>query len=46
MIIDMHCHYDMIPNPENYLRHHEAAGDIIIGMTNTPSSFRNWHISC
>lgn len=39
MIIDMHCHYDMIPNPENYLRHHEAAGDIIIGMTNTPSHF-------
>lgn len=39
MIIDMHCHYDMIPDPENYLEQHEVAGDIIIGMTNTPSHF-------
>lgn len=39
MIIDMHCHYDMIPNPENYLRQHEIAGDIIIGMTNAPTHF-------
>lgn len=35
----MHCHYDMIPNPENYLRQHEIAGDIIIGMTNAPTHF-------
>lgn len=39
MIIDMHCHYDMIPNPENYIRQHEMAGNIIIGMTNTPAHF-------
>ncbi len=39
MIIDMHCHYDMIPNPESYLIQHEMAGDIIIGMTNLPSHF-------
>lgn len=39
MIIDMHCHYDMIPNPESYLAQHEIEGDIIIGMTNIPSHF-------
>lgn len=39
MIIDMHCHYDMIPNPENYIRQHEEEGNIIIGMTNAPSHF-------
>lgn len=39
MIIDMHCHYDMIPNPEYYLEQHEKAGDIVIGMTNAPSHF-------
>ena len=39
MIIDMHCHFDMIPNPESFLRKHEMAGDIVIGMTNIPSHF-------
>ncbi len=39
MIIDMHCHYDMIPNPERYLAQREVEGDIIIGMTNIPSHF-------
>lgn len=40
MIIDTHCHFDMMPNPEAYISHKEKAGDIVIGMTNLPSHFR------
>lgn len=40
MIIDTHCHFDMIPNPEAYISAREKAGDIVIGMTNLPSHFR------
>ena len=40
MIIDTHCHFDMMPNPEAYITAKEKAGDIIIGMTNLPSHFR------
>ena len=40
MIIDTHCHYDMMPNPEAYISQKEKAGDIVIGMTNLPSHFR------
>ena len=39
MIIDTHCHIDMMPNPEAYIRQREKAGDIVIGMTNLPSHF-------
>ena len=39
MIIDTHCHFDMMPHPEAYLRQREQAGDIVIGMTNLPSHF-------
>lgn len=39
MIIDTHCHFDMMPNPEVYIREREAAGNIVIGMTNLPSHF-------
>lgn len=39
MIIDTHCHFDMMPNPEAYIESKELAGDIIIGMTNLPSHF-------
>lgn len=39
MIIDTHCHFDMMPNPEVYIRQREIAGDIVIGMTNLPSHF-------
>ena len=39
MIIDTHCHFDMMPNPEAYIRQREIAGDIVIGMTNLPSHF-------
>ena len=40
MIIDTHCHYDMMPNPEAYISSKENAGDIVIGMTNLPSHFQ------
>lgn len=39
MIIDTHCHFDMMPHPEAYLRQREQAGEIVIGMTNLPSHF-------
>lgn len=39
MIIDTHCHFDMMPQPEAYIRRREQAGDIVIGMTNLPSHF-------
>ena len=39
MIIDTHCHFDMMPNPEGYISAKEKAGDIVIGMTNLPSHF-------
>ena len=39
MIIDTHCHFDMMPDPEAYIKEREAAGDIVIGMTNLPSHF-------
>lgn len=40
MIIDTHCHYDMMPNPEVYVRDVERKGNITIGMTNLPSHFQ------
>ena len=40
MVIDTHCHFDMMPNPEAFIRQREVAGDIVIGMTNLPSHFR------
>ena len=40
MIIDTHCHFDMMPNPEAYITEREMMGDIVIGMTNLPSHFR------
>lgn len=39
-MIDTHCHFDMMPQPEAYIRQRELAGDIVIGMTNLPSHFR------
>ena len=39
MIIDSHCHFDMMSQPEAYIRQKEQAGDIVIGMTNLPSHF-------
>ena len=40
MLIDTHCHFDMMPSPEEYIRQREQVGDIVIGMTNLPSHFR------
>lgn len=40
MMIDTHCHFDMMPNPEAFIRRKETAGDIVIGMTNLPSHFQ------
>jgi TatD DNase family protein len=40
MIIDTHCHFDMMPDPENYIENIERKGDITIGMTNLPSHFQ------
>lgn len=39
MLIDAHCHIDMLENPEAYLRAQEREGNITIGMTNLPSHF-------
>ena len=39
MIIDTHCHFDMMPYPEAYISAKEKSGDIVIGMTNLPSHF-------
>lgn len=39
-MIDTHCHFDMMPQPETYIRQRELAGDVVIGMTNLPSHFQ------
>lgn len=39
MIIDTHCHFDMMPCPEAYIDKVEREGNISIGMTNLPSHF-------
>lgn len=39
-MIDTHCHFDMIPNPEDYITRQELLGNTIIGMTNLPSHFK------
>ena len=39
MLIDAHCHIDMLENPEAYLRKQERDGSITLGMTNLPSHF-------
>lgn len=40
MIVDTHCHFDMMPNPEAYIKQKEQAGDIVTGMTNLPLHFQ------
>lgn len=40
MIIDTHCHFDMLPNPEAYINKVERKGDVTIGMTNLPRHFQ------
>ena len=38
-MIDTHCHFDIMSNPEAYIYAKEVIGDIVIGMTNLPSHF-------
>lgn len=38
-MIDTHCHFDIMSNPEAYICAKEVVGDIVIGMTNLPSHF-------
>lgn len=38
-LIDTHCHFDMLPYPEDYIHKVESKGNITIGMTNLPSHF-------
>lgn len=40
MIIDSHCHFDMMPQPNAYIEQHEQDGNIVIGMTNLPKHFQ------
>lgn len=40
MIIDTHCHFDMMSRPEAFISEKERNGDIVIGMTNLPSHFK------
>jgi len=39
MIIDAHCHIDMLPAPENYLMEMEQSDKVTIGMTNSPTHY-------
>lgn len=38
-MIDTHCHFDMMDNPENFIRFMSENGHTIIGMTNCPEHF-------
>lgn len=38
-MIDTHCHFDIMSNPEAYIYAKDVVGDIVIGMTNLPSHF-------
>lgn len=40
MIIDTHCHFDMIPRPDKFISEAEKKGTILLGMTNLPSHFK------
>lgn len=39
-MIDCHCHFDMMDNPEEYIARMDRQGHTIIGMTNRPCFFR------
>lgn len=38
-MIDTHCHFDMMNNPEDFIRFMSENGHTIIGMTNCPEHF-------
>lgn len=40
MIIDTHCHFDMMPHPDQFISDAEKKGTILLGMTNLPSHFK------
>lgn len=40
MIIDTHCHFDMMPRPDKFISDAEKKGTILLGMTNLPSHFK------
>lgn len=40
MLIDTHCHFDMMSDPVLYIDKAEKKGDILLGMTNLPSHFQ------
>lgn len=40
MIIDTHCHFDMMPRPDRFISDAEEKGTILLGMTNLPSHFK------
>lgn len=40
MLIDTHCHFDMMPDPVMYIDKAEKKGDIVLGMTILPSHFQ------
>lgn len=39
-MIDVHCHFDMVRNPEKYISDNEKKKIVTIGMTNLPSHFQ------
>ena len=39
-MIDTHCHFDMMRNPEEYILEMERKENTVIGMTNLPSHFQ------
>lgn len=39
-MIDVHCHFDLVANPERYISENERKKIITIGMTNLPSHFQ------
>ncbi|MFR9556121.1 MAG: TatD family hydrolase [Rikenellaceae bacterium] len=40
MIVDTHCHFDMMDAPETFVNRVELTDQIVIGMTNLPSHFK------
>lgn len=39
MMIDTHCHFDILSDPAAFIERKEKQGDFVIGMTNLPSHF-------
>ena len=39
-MIDCHCHFDMMDNPEGVIAQMDRLGHTVIGMTNRPCYFK------